>query len=129
MLFIQSHLSPFLADAIEILTSKGSTFECFDGVVTTLGEAVGKAGIEGIEDVILPVAQRPSAIFELKEPVAGVEPEIEPAVGFISVRNSHEMVEGLLQCVALHQLIREAQHNIKGSSVLVGQFVAVIEWE
>ena len=115
----------------EVLVSKGSPFERLDGVVAALGEAVGKADIKGIEDEITPVAQHPSAILELGElePVAGVEPEIESAVGFSTIRNSHDMVEGFLQCVALHQLIREAQHNIKGSSVLVGQFVAVIEWE
>ena len=100
----------------EVLVSKGSPFEHLDSVVAALGEAVGKADIKGIEDVITPVAQHPSAILELREaePVAGVELEAESAIGFNSVRSGHEAVEGFLQRVALRQLVGEAEHNIKG---------------
>lgn len=113
----------------EVLVSKGSPFERLDGVVAALGEAVGKADIKGIEDEITPVAQHPSAVLELGElePVAGVEPEIESAVGFSTIWSSHKVVEGFLQRVALRQLIGEVQHDVKGSLVLVGQSVAVLE--
>ena len=53
------------------------------------------------------------------EPVAGVEPEIEPAAGFSSVGSRHEVEDGFLQRVALRQLIGEAQHDVKGSPVLI----------
>ena len=113
----------------EVLVSKGSPFEHLDSVVAALGEAVGKADIKGIEDVITPVAQHPSAILELREaePVAGVELEAESAIGFNSVRSGHEAVEGFLQRVALRQLVGEAEHNIKGGLFPVGQFIAAPE--
>ena len=50
---------------------------------------------------------------------------IESAIGFSSVRSSHEAVECFLQRVALRQLIGEAQHDVKGIPVLVGQSVAM----
>ena len=37
------------------------------------------------------------------------------------------MVEGFLERIALCQPVGEAQHDVKGSPVLVGQFVAVPE--
>ena len=113
----------------EVLVSKGSPFERLDGVVAALGEAVGKADIKSIEDEITPVAQHPSAILELgePEPVAGVEPEIESAVGLSSVRSGHEVVEGLLQRIGLQKPVRETQHHINSSPVLFGQLVAVLE--
>ena len=109
------------------MTSKGSPFERLDGVVTAFGEAVGKANLEGIEYGNPPVAQHSSAIHELRkpEPVAGFEPKIEPAVGFSSVWNGHEVIEGFLQRVALQKPFEEAEHHVKGGLVLISQLVAV----
>ena len=67
--------------------AEGEAFEGFDGVIAALSKSVGQAHVECVQNVGSPVGEHFAAGFELLEiqPVAGFQPEVQPAFGFAAV--------------------------------------------
>ena len=59
------------------------------------------------------------------EPVAGIEPEVESAIGFLFVGGSHEMEKGFFEGIGLRELVREAQDNVQSQLILFGELFPV----
>ena len=116
-------------EGTEVSEPEGDSFECLDCVVATLGKPIGQAKIESVEYVGSPVDQRLAAGFEFGEvePVAGVEPEVQALGSGQAIRGVHEVVEGFLEGVGLHKPVREAEHDVHGGAILVGETVAMGE--
>ena len=64
------------AKVAKIAEPKGNTFQCFRGIVATLGKAVGIREIESVEDIRLPVAKHSGAClkFWYSEETLGFQP-------------------------------------------------------
>ena len=70
--------------------AEGEAFEGFDGVIAAFSKTVGQANVECVQNVGTPVGEHFAAGFELLEiqPVAGFQPEVQPAFGFIAAMKS-----------------------------------------
>ena len=116
-------------EGTEVSEPEGDPLERLDCVVATLGKPIGQAKIESVEYVGLPFDQRLAAGFEFGkvESVAGVEPEVETPQSGRAVGGVHEVVEGFLEGVGLQKFLREAEHDVHNSAILVGKSVAMGE--
>ena len=85
--------------------------------------------IESVQDIRFPVDKHFATGFELWdfESVAGIQPVFQAFRGRSTIRGIHEIVEGLFQCVGLHESVGETKHDVHGGAILVGQFVSVRE--
>ena len=116
-------------ESVEVTEAEGDSLQGFDRVVAAFRKPVGQMKVEGIQDIRFPVYQHLATGFELGdfEPVAGIQPVFQAFRGRSAVRGIHEIVEGLFQCVGLHESVGETKHDVHGGAILVGQFVSVRE--
>ena len=113
----------------EVSKAESNALQGFDSIVAALRKTVGQVNVESVQDVGSPVAEHLATGIKLRQiqTVAGIQPEIQFAVGFGTAGSSHKVVKRLLEGIRLQKLFGETKHYIHSGAIFLCEPVAMGE--